>query len=195
MERGQALIRLLLIAGIAALVTFGAIRLFSGLFSSSDEAVPEEEIVQLTDYIDTDAVATMIWASPVRSDEEYREIQVSVTRDYAILEVVQGYEGNVIASKEVENNQASFEVFMRAIELEGFMESREADPDDDRGVCPRGNRYIFDLSNDGERISRLWSTSCNRRHGNLAGDRTDLQRVFLAQIPDYKEITREVDIK
>jgi hypothetical protein len=62
---------------------------------------------------------------------------------------------------------------------------------DERGYCPLGSRYIFELIDEnGKTIERYWATSCGKPktyQGNVSLTRS----LFQAQVPDYSRLIQQ----
>jgi hypothetical protein len=67
-------------------------------------------------------------------------------------------------------------------------------PADERGQCPLGFRYILDLNDGSDDLSRLWASSCGSKVGTSGGSITTLQALFQAQIPNYSQLVSQVSL-
>jgi hypothetical protein len=151
-------------------------------------------IQPLPDYAATDATVSMTTDGIVNGDEIHRQIRITVSQTQRTLDVLQGYNGQVILTKNFVNNQEAYFVFLKSLNNSGFLaKSKKKVSSDERGVCPLGYRYIFDLNGDDGDLSRLWTTSC--AVGNWGGSLETVQTLFRDQIPDYSTLTGQVNLE
>lgn len=175
---------------IIVLIVFGIV-IFTG--DGNDEPVTEQGIV-LNEYADTDASVTLVIDGPIIASEEHRTVRITVSRGQRLIEVLKGYDGQVIRSKTFNNTEASYESFLYALGNVGFTKSRKPSQDSYRSVCPDSNRYVYEINENGENKQQLWSADCRRNYGSLAGEEDDIINLFEAQIPGYRELTQDVDL-
>src|SRR5437868_6189509 len=152
-------------------------------------------ILALPDYANTDASVSIMTDGIVNGDELHRQIRIIIGENTRTIEVIQGYNGTVIDTHTFENNNNAYDVFLRSINNSGFLvkNKKSRAPSDERGQCPLGFRYIFDLSNEGEDLSRLWTSSC--AVGNWGGNLETMRALFQDQIPNYQTITGNVNLQ
>lgn len=147
----------------------------------------------LQDLADTDSEVRMTIAGNVRATQEYYEIQVTSNRNNNTAQIIQGYEGNVVDTQTFSNNQPGFETFLRALQLAGYMNGNDSEQlADDRGYCPLGQRYIFEIIESGKVIQRYWASSCGKPRTYL-GNTSLTTQLFQRQIPDYNRFTQNVN--
>ncbi len=179
--------------GVFLAIYFG-LRIFRG--SPAPAPSSTATVATLPDYASTDAEVSVIIDGPVVGDEQHRAIRITVSRDERTLDVIQGYSGLVISTKSFDNSQAAYDVFLRAINGLGFTKSRKVVTTDDRGVCPTGNRYFYELKNTGssDTDKRLWSASCNIKLGTYIGNGPGVRDLFQKQIPEYGTLTSGISL-
>jgi len=146
----------------------------------------------LPEYGNTTGQVSWTIDGRVNGDDIHRQIRVTVSRDSRVIDVIQGYGGIVMTTKQYYNTLQAYDVFLRAINTEKFLLARKGVKNtDERGQCPLGFRNIFKLEQDNKQISRLWSSTCSGI-GTFAGNTADLQVLFKRQIPDYDKLTAQV---
>ncbi len=126
----------------------------------------------------------------VVGEEQHRSIRITISHTNRILEVLRGYEFAVDKNQTFSNNDAAYDVFLHALDNAGFIRERNFTPRDERGVCPLGNQFIYELKDSTD--IKLWSTSCNSKEGTFAGQAKLIQDLFKAQIPDYSKLVSGV---
>ncbi len=160
---------------------------------SSTETTNTDKPTSLQDIADTDSEVRMTVAGNVRANPEYFEIQTTISRDRSTLQIIQGYEGDVIDTKTFSNNQSAFETFLRSLQKAGYMSGDDSEQlADDRGYCPLGTRYIFEIIENGETVQRYWASSCGKPETYL-GNTSLTTTLFERQIPEYDNLTRDID--
>jgi hypothetical protein len=147
-------------------------------------------------YAASDATVSFTTDGLVNGDELHRSIRITISSTQRTVDVLQGYNPQVIQSKTFENNQEAYDVFLRAIGGSGFLiKTKNAKAvTDERGLCPLGFRYILDLNQDDSDLSRLWGSSCGTAVGNAAGAIPTIRQLFQDQIPDYETFVGRVNL-
>jgi hypothetical protein len=150
----------------------------------------------LPQYAGTDATVTFTQDGIINGDELHRAIRITISNTSRTLDVLQGYNPQIIQSKSFANNQVAYDVFLRAINYQGFLLNTKDSKavTDERGLCPLGFRYILDLNQDGDDLSRLWASSCGSKVGDAAGTISTLQELFEDQIPNYETLVNQVNL-
>jgi len=186
-----------IILAIVGFIVFIVIMI--NLFTGGAKKTPvttKPAIQPLASYAETNATVSLITDGIINGDELHRSIRITVSANQREVDVLQGYNPRVITSKTFVNNQEAFTVFLKAIANAGFVTKQKNPkaPADERGLCPLGFRYIYELNNDGDDLSRLWSSSCGTAVGTSAGNASTLLTLFQYQIPNYSTITAQVNL-
>lgn len=165
-----------------ALIIFVIVLIVRG-FTGNDkkEALP----TPLLDYANTSVEMQYTVAGPVIADEERTALRVTVGQDQTKIEKLEGYNESISQQKTYANNLAAYSEFLRALDIAGYTRGVE-DPSlkDERGFCPSGERYSFDIIDGGNVKQHLWTTSCGKS-GNFKGKPRPIITLFQNQIPDY----------
>lgn len=163
------------------------ILLFVLIFRGGSNPAPLQK--PLVDYAVTDTTVQVTDDYPVNLDQLHDQVVTVVGKDQVSLTVYQGYQGTVLRSKDYANNPTAYANFLRALQLAGF-DSGKTDPklQDERGYCPLGHRYIFEIKNGNSTVQRLWSTSCGNI-GTFQGKTSTVRQLFQQQTPDYGSLT------
>ena len=152
----------------------------------------------LPNYANTGATVSWTVQGRVNGDEMHRSIRVTVGENERVLQVIQGYNNQVITSQVFPNNPAAYDVFLRSIGGQGFLlHAKPQKPpvsDNENGYCPLGYRYIYELNQGDKELSRLWSSTCGTKVGTFGGAPSTLQSLFQLQIPDYNQLTSGVQL-
>jgi hypothetical protein len=143
----------------------------------------------LDSYANTDATVEMTIDGPVNADQTHHQIQIVVGDDTTTIELLQGYDGQVVNSKSYPNNVNSYSNFLHALSVAGYTKGdTSASLKDERGYCPEGDRYIFELDQDDKQLQRFWSTSCGSPKSYQGNTNLTID-LFEAQVPDFGDLT------
>lgn len=165
------------------LVILVIILIVRGLGGGHHQAVAPQ--ASLVDYADTATVVRLTIDGRLDAEEKHRAVRVTIGRDLKQVEVIKGYQGDVISSQEYDNNHAAYTNFLKALQYQGFT---KGDPDpklaDERGVCPLSKRYMYEIiSPGGTSVQRYWMSEC--KSGTFKGNGATIRSLFRLQIPDY----------
>lgn len=125
--------------------------------------------------------------------ERHRSIRITVDQSNRTLEVLRGYNEEVIRSQEFANDSAAFTKFLIALDTMGYSKENPKVSKDERGVCPLGNRYIYEATYKSGDPLRTWSSSCNTA-GRFQGNTANVQQLFRNQIPEYSKLVADVNL-
>lgn len=184
-----------LLAGFVGVIVFIIILLM--LFGhGGKKPVPGSSLNPLPDYAGTNATVSFTTDGSVNADELHRSIRITVSSSQMTLDVLQGYNPRVIQSKSFSNNQEAYTVFLKSINNAGFLARYKTPkvPDDERGQCSLGFRYILTLNQDGNDLSRTWGSTCGKKIGTSTAAITTIQTLFQSQIPNYSELVSQVNL-
>lgn len=148
------------------------------------------KVLTLVDYLGDDTTQVKITAKgPVGANETYSELTINVSRSSRTLQILQTYQDTPVLDQTFPNNQAAFEDFVRALDLNGFILTNKSTVTSEAGQCATGSRYVYQLFNKNKTIVRSWSSSCGET-GTFNGQPTGVRSLFKAQIPDYPKLLR-----
>ena len=167
--------------------------------SSSDSingdsaGVVEGSISELAEYADSKSKVIMVHSGRILAKEYHRKIKITVTEKARKLEIIRGYDGKVLNRYKYDNTAKSYEAFLKSLDFYGFLNRQNGEyGDDEVGVCPKSAQTIVHLFDNGQSVERLWSTTCDRDYGTLAGNSRRIMEMFKSQIPDYRTHIRGV---
>lgn len=176
--------------GIVLLILITFILMWRGM--TGDGPAPEAP-PPLSDYTFTGVMMCFTVIGQVNQQQDQRAIRMTVSRSESRLEVLEGYDRVITESRSYPSNQDAYATFLRALDQQGFTQGDDTpERRDDRGFCPRGRRFIYEIVDGSEVIQRYWSTSCGRSQGTFEGNAGAIERLFRAQIPDYRDLTRGI---
>jgi hypothetical protein len=175
---------------IIVLVILTFVLIWRGVTGDGD---PVETPAPLTDYTFTTTVMRFTIVGRVNADQDHRSVRMTISRSENRIEILEGYQEALGEARSYASNQEAYGTFLRSLDLLGFTQGSD-DPEraDDRGFCPIGQRYIYEIVDGTNVVQRYWSTSCRGDMGPFEGDKGGVRSLFQAQIPDYRAITRGV---
>jgi hypothetical protein len=149
----------------------------------------------LESYAQTNAVVDITIDGPITAPQNHEKVEISVSNTSATIQVFQGYDGNVVASKSYPNTEVSFNSFLHALDYAGFTKGNDAiSSAAETGACALGNRYSLQLQQNGKYLENYWTTNCGNVNHSFEGDFGDTMELFENQIPDYNDIVNNVNI-
>ncbi len=174
---------------VALLVFLGVL-----LFNRSPSKPTTVNSKTLSDYAQTAADVRLTIDGIINGDDRHRQIRVTVDANERTIDIIGGYNGNVITTKSYSNNVNAYRVFLKALANNGFTRGRKTSVTDEEGVCPLGQRYIYELQNTGDSKTdlRTWNSSCGG--GTFGGQGVLIRQLFANQISDYDQITNNVSL-
>lgn len=174
--------------GIVVVVIVLIVKLFTGHGAPSTQ-------IDIGQYANTPATVTLLADGPTNVDQDHRQIKITVSQTQNEIDIIQGYEGNVMSSNTYPSNSVAFGTFLQSLKLLNFAQgNNDKSLSDYRGYCPTGDRYVFTF-NDGQTDRfTYWTTSCGGQ-GTYKGNRDATLDLFRQQIPqtDYGNLTQNVE--
>ncbi|QQS20289.1 hypothetical protein IPL85_02475 [Candidatus Saccharibacteria bacterium] len=176
---------LLVIIGLIWLIVF----LFSKVLSGGNQTAPVTT-TQLSSYARSGTSVELMTDGPIVVNQEHRSIRITVEAAQSKIELISGYEGQVIRQEVFPNTQEGYLSFLKGLDTLGYTKGNKTALKDERGQCPLQSRYVYSLKDNGSDVVRYWSTSCGT--GNFGGNRISVRTLFQRQIPPkvYNEFMR-----
>jgi hypothetical protein len=129
---------------------------------------------------------------PVNAAQVHRQARVTVSADNVVYEELTGYDGQVTRQFSYPSSRAAYESFLLSLSSAGFTQGDTAEAlREERGRCPLGDRYIYELRENQQSVQRFWSTSCNDEQSYLGNPALTLD-LFRAQVPNYNNLSDAV---
>ncbi len=180
---------------IGFLVTVGlVIILIILLFSGGGKSKVPNTTKTLTDYATSDAEVSMTIAGPINAVSEHQELRVIVDRNNVTYQQMTGYDGEVVSTQVFANTESAYDAFLHALQHAGFTRGNNAKAlQDDVGFCSTGQRYIFELTQNGDNLQRYWATNCGGTKTYLGSLNLTLT-LFQAQVPGYSNLTANTQL-
>lgn len=149
----------------------------------------------LTSYANSDTVVRITADGPINAPEDHRQEQVTVGKDNTTFDIYRGYDGQSMHTQSYGMTVTAYDDFLHALELNGFTLGNDSkDLKDERGHCAEGNRYIYEIIQNGNSIERYWSTSCSSGVHSFEGNASVVQDLFRAQVPNLDDLDDQFDV-
>jgi FlaG/FlaF family flagellin (archaellin) len=177
---------------VAALISIGRV-----IFGGGGSQQPQIDVgKQALLNTDTGHSVQMTVRGPIVADENFRSYRISVDTNGRSLTTYSGYLDQPIDSKSLSNNTQAYEQFVYALDRANLMKGTafEGDKDDTRGICATGRVYEFEVIDSGSTVKRLWTSTCKGSPGSFKGSVTQVQNLFLQQIPDNRDLLKTVNL-
>lgn len=147
----------------------------------------------LVDYADSTTEMRFTVEGRINARENHRVIQIHVGKDYRNITIYEGYQGAVLQQQTYLNDRDAYKSFLAALHNEGYTKTREATRGiDPQGACPLGRRFRYDIVDGSDTKQSLWSTTCGSAKGTFAGRAVPIRQLFEDQIPNYRDITKDL---
>lgn len=186
----RIIVFLLVVIGLIWLI----ILLFSKVFSGGNQNAPTTT-TKLSTYAHSGTAAEFLIDGPIVVNQNHRSIRITVEASQSKIELMSGYEGQVIRQEVFPNTQDGYLNFLKGLDTLGFTKGNKTTLKDERGQCPLQSRYVYALKNNGSDVLRYWSTSCGT--GSFGGKRDAVRQLFERQISSvtYSEFTRGMNVR
>lgn len=160
---------------------------------SKQPAQSQTKSSRLKDAKATGSSVTYTTRGSVVGEDRYRAIRITINASTRTVEILSGYNEQVIKSQSYANTQAAYDAFLEALEGANMTSTQASREGLDEGsACPLGLLYEFKATVPGKEDFRSWATSCSRADGTFAGDLSLTRSLFQKQIPDYDDFVRGV---
>ena len=182
---------IIVILAIIFLGVFGTVFFIGRLNKGHSTGLPIG--THLADFTDNES-SSVRWTMQGRlvGDDSYRSVRITVSPTYRRAEILQGYEQKATKTVDLPNNKTAYTNFLIALDNLHFGNERRVQNPDDRGVCPLGNRFIYELYDGDNQKLRLWSDTCVSSEGTMDGQASNIRQIFKAQITDYNRFVSGV---
>ena len=180
------LLRILLVIGVVLLlISFVFVLIFGGK-KDTTKTPPTTNTTSLTSAANTDATVTFLTDGIITSNDAHRQIGITISKTARTLTVYQGYQGAVLSTQSLVNNEQAYASFLNAIDVAGFTNQRAKITEANiAGQCPLGLRYIYSSTAIQNVPSSLWTSTCGRVNGTFGGNISTINNLFQLQIPNY----------
>jgi len=199
MYRGNAsrfipiiLVLIVVAVAIAALVSLGQAIFGGGQSSQTQPDVGHQALIST----DANRSVRMTVRGPIVANENFHSYQITLAPATRTMTTYTGYLDQILATKQLDNNINAYEQLVYALDKANMMQGDEltGDKNDIRGVCATGDVYEFEVLQDNSTVKRLWTSTCKGSPGSFKASVSQVQTLFLNQIPENKTLLKAVDL-
>ena len=190
------LVIVITIVAVAAVIAIGRALLGGGGSTTSDTtAVTDEGRVALL-TVDVSRAIQLTVRGPIVAEEKFRSYRVTISPESREITTYEGYLGNVLETKEFDNNTRAYEELVFALDKRRMMDGRPLteEQNDLRGICASKQVYEFETLVNGETVRSLWTSDCEGSKGSALANVSEVINMFLNQIPDGRKIVSSVGL-
>lgn len=150
----------------------------------------------LSDYVEKPTSQVRLTTEgAVTAAENHVSQTITISASTRTIQVFKGYSSAPALSQDYPNSQAAYADFIYALQYAGFTKNtpNPKAAKNEIGLCPQGQRFIYELIDGPATDQRLWSTSC----GDITtfkGSGSLVQTLFRAQIPDYTKLPPDMRV-
>ena len=190
------LVIVITIVAVAAVIAIGRALLGGGGSTTSDTtAVTDEGRVALL-TVEVSRAIQLTVRGPIVAEEKFRSYRVTISPESREITTYEGYLGNVLETKEFDNNTRAYEELVFALDKRRMMDGRPLteEQNDLRGICASKQVYEFETLVNGETVRSLWTSDCEGSKGSALANVSEVINMFLNQIPDGRKIVSGVGL-
>lgn len=164
------------------------------IFGGGDGPTNREKLI-ISEQAREGVSAVLTTEGQLVGENQRRAIRIIINQNERRLEVLTGYGQAVEQSSTFPNTTAAFEFFLAGLEKAGFDNKRPTSIKDERGICPLGRIYHYELREYSQELLGSWNTSCSSKIGNFDGRGRLIRTLFQSQFDNYSELTRDVSLR
>lgn len=150
----------------------------------------------LVSYANTDVLVRETIDGMTNDVQDHRQIVITVGQGSTTFQVNQGYDGQAISTQSFPMTQNAYAAFLLSLDHAGFTQgNNDSSLKDERGYCPLGQRYIFEVIQGSSDLERYWTTSCSGSTPHtFEGTTSVILNLFRNQVPNYDQLTSDVNL-
>jgi type II secretory pathway component PulC len=176
------------------LVSWGLFTIASNIFRG-DGDVPLTTQSNDVKIVQSTSVAKYRVEGPIVANEDHRSYSITVSSSVVTMKTFKSYGRVILEERSYQNTQAAYDSFLSALLNQNVTElnRRNTSTDftfEDQGVCANGQKFFVELDS---KIFR-WSTSCSDSQGNAGFDMAFISALFEEQVPDFADLTYDLNI-
>jgi hypothetical protein len=180
---------LVAVFGVFILVILGVILLTRG---KSKKPVTTTNQTKLIDYRNnTEAKIEYYTEGPIVAKENHYAYRITISPNARTMDVMKGYEGEVVRTKTYDNTPNALGAFLEALGRTNFTRTKVSTAKYD-AICSGGWRSTFKLTNNGDDVVDSWTASCSA--GTFGGNLGAATTLIKGQVPDYGKLTNGVNL-
>jgi hypothetical protein len=177
----RAIIGILVGIGLIVLIL---VLVFTGGSSNNSPKQP----LYMPNYWNSGSYAEITQTGPINAPQSHQELTMSVSETDSTLSILNGYENNVVSTNNFPMDPTAYTDFLFALQRLDFTSGNNSSSlSDSRGYCPFGDLYTFSFNNGTNQVENYWENTCGQ--GNFEGQAGPIKDLFIAEIPNYDNLT------
>jgi hypothetical protein len=183
-----------LFAIVSGSVALLIIAIIAGAVLRGGNASTAPKVDYAADYASSGSFVRMTKIGPVKSEEDHREMIITVSSGQRKIETIKGYLGTPIKTQTFVNNTAAYQSLLTQLTNDGFFTVKTlkaGQKQDEAKTCTDGSRYKLELVNGKDTVLTNWGSTCGRG-SLLSTSASRIEEDFTRQIPGFSEITRDL---
>lgn len=179
---------------VVVLIIVAIVSIGRALFGGAAETTIDTDIDRgRTALLETesDHGVSLTVRGPIVANENFKSYRILITPASRSMDAYKGYLDESERSKKLDNNTEAYEQFVYALDKADMMKGKELKDDklgDLRGICATGYVYEYAVLIDDKPVKHLWTSTCDGSKGSLVASTTQLNNLFLKQIPDADDL-------
>lgn len=200
MYRGNSsrIVPIILVLVVIALIIAALVSVGRAIFGGGEQPEQSQVEVGRNALLDTSSghSVRMTVRGPIVADEDFRSYQIIISPARRSIATYTGYLAKPLQSKQYSNNKKAYEELVYSLDKANMMKGDELpdEKDDTRGICATGNVYEFEVLESGRSVKRLWTSTCKGSPGSFKASVSQVQNLFLKQVPDEKELLKDIKL-
>lgn len=194
--RWRRFIPAVIIIIVVVVAVVGLVSLGRFLFSPSGVAPTIDTSRETLLSTNAGHAVRMTLRGPIVANEDFRSYQITITPNSRTLTTYAGYSNKVVDQVSLPNTVKAYDEFVHALDKANLAQGRafEGEKNNLSGICASGRLINFEIIKDNEVVKNLWTSNCKRSPGSLNASSRVLGDLFRAQIPESRELIREVKL-
>ena len=180
-----------LIGGTVVIIAILILAIVLVVNNSSSPSTSQNYTRPLASYASNPTTTvSMLIDGPETGPVNHNQAIIKVNNQSISITIYRGYNDQVVKQESYSNSIASFHVFLRSLEFANYpLFTNNPNLGQASGVCPTGDRYIFETQINNQITERAWTTSCSGLPQTFLGNFSIVFQQFTAQIPNYLNYT------
>ena len=197
MYRGRSnLLPVIVLVVVAAVAIIGMVSLGRLLLRGDNDQVANDAATRALLNTEADRSVRMNVRGEIVADEDFRSYEIEISPIVRRMTLYKGYGNEIIDAVRLPNSTEAYAEFVNALNLAGFSDEAELPEGqgDTEGVCATGRLYTFSFLQAQSVTDQTWITSCRGVTGSFGDDASLARKLFEAQIPNSRELLRDIDL-
>lgn len=189
------LVIVITIVAVAAVIAIGR-ALMGGGGQPSGPVVDVDEGRAALLSTDVSRSVRLTVRGPIVADEKFRSYRITVSPDYRLMTVYEGYLERELELVRLDNNAKAYKELVYALDRRQMMHGKALSEEQNElwGVCASKKIYEFETLINGETVRKFWTSDCEGSKGSSQARVKDVIDMMMNQIPDGRKMASKVGL-